>query len=191
MPTLFDFHHPSALDSAMSGGKGANLARLTQAGFAVPPGFVLPPDGYYAFIEQYGALPDLLQNLPIDDPLALERACACLCEQLTQLPVQESLKQAIMQMLAKFPGDTAFSVRSSATAEDLGGAAFAGQHETYLNCIGIDDIVSRIRDCWVSLWSARAIAYRLASRHWLVEHRDGGGGAKNGLQSGRRRGVLH
>ncbi|MGZ0080232.1 PEP/pyruvate-binding domain-containing protein [Methylomonas sp. YC3] len=161
MPTLFDFHHPSALDSAISGGKGANLARLTQAGFAVPPGFVLPPEGYYSFIEQYDALPDLLQNLPIDEPLALEQACTSLCAQLTQLPMPESLKQAIAEALSEFPGDTAFSVRSSATAEDLGGAAFAGQHETYLNCIGIDDILSRIRDCWVSLWSARAIAYRL------------------------------
>lgn len=169
MELLLDFNDPRVLDPAVAGGKGANLARMTQAGFAVPPGFVLPPDSYLTFI---GRLPDFdrrLQALPLNDAAALEAACDRFCEDLAALDMPAALHASIEQALSAFPAGTAFSVRSSATAEDLGGAAFAGQHETFLNCVGLADIVSRIRDCWVSLWRARAIAYRLQAGIGLAD----------------------
>lgn len=169
MKSLCDFNDPRNLDPAVAGGKGANLARMTQAGFAVPPGFVLPPDSYLIFIKQLPDFNQRLQTLPLDDIAALERACDKFCEDLAALEMPTSLQKSVAQAISDFPKDTAFSVRSSATAEDLGGAAFAGQHETYLNCIGLPDIVSRIRDCWVSLWRARAITYRLQAGIGLAD----------------------
>jgi len=169
MSLLFDFKHPQVLDPNVSGGKGANLGRMAQNGFPVPPGIVLTPQSYHAFMAQGDNLDSLLRDLPLDDPAALEQACNKLCGRLSEWPMPEALRNAIEQALAEFPENTAFSVRSSATAEDLGGAAFAGQHETYLNCIGIDNILSRIRDCWVSLWSARAIGYRLQAGIGLTD----------------------
>jgi phosphohistidine swiveling domain-containing protein len=169
MTQLLDFHDPEAPDSCRSGGKGANLARLAQAGFAVPPGFVLSPDSYLAFIGQATGLDSRLQQLPVNDSAALEQACGELCNALSALDLPEALLGDIARALAAFPANTAFSVRSSATAEDMGAAAFAGQHETYLNCIGLECIASRIRDCWVSLWSPRAVTYRLQAGIGLTD----------------------
>ncbi|BCB25930.1 phosphoenolpyruvate synthase [Sulfurimicrobium lacus] len=169
MSLLLDFTSPLLLDASVAGGKGANLARLTQGGFAVPPGFVLPPQAYLTFLAHEPALPGLVRELPLDDPAAMDQACSQLCARMAHWPMPESLLGEVREALSKFPPQTAFSVRSSATAEDLGGAAFAGQHETYLNCIGADDIVARIRDCWVSLWSARAVSYRLQAGVGLLD----------------------
>lgn len=169
MTLLHDFNDPALLDVATAGGKGANLARLTQGGFDVPPGFVLPPGAYLAFIQQDGGFAARLQQLPLAKPAALESACQSLCASMRQWPLPESLRHEVKTALAQFPPDTAFSVRSSATAEDMGGAAFAGQHETYLNVVGIDDILSCIRDCWVSLWSGRAVSYRLQAGIGLAD----------------------
>jgi len=161
MPLILDFNNPTAVDPALSGGKGANLARLTQAGFPVPPGFVLPPETYLAFIEQDRDLQHALHKLSVQEPKELAEECEQIQRRMAHLPLPAALHQDILEAMSGFPSGSAFSVRSSATAEDLGGAAFAGQHDTYLNCIGIDDILSRIRDCWLSLWSARAVEYRL------------------------------
>lgn len=173
MTLLLDFNDPTLLDAAISGGKGANLARLTQGGFAVPPGFVLPPQTYQAFIAQdsggESGFETRLQGLPLNDPAALESVCQGLCSTMEQWPLPAALRHQLETALAAFPVGTAFSVRSSATAEDMGGAAFAGQHETYLNCVGIEDILARIRDCWVSLWSARAVSYRLQAGVGLMD----------------------
>lgn len=160
MPVLLDFDSPQLLDASIAGGKGANLARLTQGGFPVPPGFVLPPEAYCAFLLYDPNFAKTVQALPLADTAELEHACQALCERMAKWPMPADLRGEVEAAISRIGPDDAFSVRSSATAEDLGGAAFAGQHETYLNCVGIDDILSRIRDCWVSLWSARAITYR-------------------------------
>ncbi|MBS4098137.1 MAG: hypothetical protein KGZ83_15000 [Sulfuricella sp.] len=169
MPLLHDFNSPLLLDAAMAGGKGANLARLTQGGFAVPPGFVLPPQAYSAFLAHDPGFAQVLRGLPLGDPAAMEAACEQLCTCMALWPVPDSLRGELCEALARFPVGTAFSVRSSATAEDTGGAAFAGQHETYLNCMGLEQIAARIRDCWVSLWSARAVSYRLQAGVGLLD----------------------
>ncbi|GLI36859.1 hypothetical protein KI811_17850 [Geobacter hydrogenophilus] len=169
MSLLLEFKDPLLLDPAVAGGKGANLARLTQGGFAVPPGFVLPPDTYRIFMAQDPGLEDEFDALPLDDPAALEQSCRHLCARISRLPVPVQLCDAVAEALAAFSDGTAFSVRSSATSEDLGGAAFAGQHETYLNCVGTDSVLERIRDCWASLWSARAVSYRLQAGVGLTD----------------------
>lgn len=169
MTLIPGFNDPAALDVALSGGKGANLARLTQAGFPVPPGFVLPPQAYATFMQQEAGILDELHGVPSGDMEEIERACGRLRDRMTRMPLPPALHDAIRTALAEFPEGTAFSVRSSATAEDMGGAAFAGQHETYLNCIGLDDILSHIRDCWISLWSARAVNYRLQAGIGLMD----------------------
>lgn len=118
---------PRATDVAVSGGKGANLARLTQAGFPVPHGFVITA---------------LSQPLPSDED--------------SDLPGE---LLAEIEALCGDPG-ARWAVRSSGTAEDAAGAAFAGQHDTFLNCVGAAEVLRRVRDCRASLQSARAIAYR-------------------------------
>lgn len=169
MPMLHDFSSPILLDASVAGGKGANLAKLTQGGFPVPPGFVLPPEAYRAFLVNEPGFAELVRALPVGNTADLEQACQALCARMSHWPVPDTLRGEIEVALARLGGDCAFSVRSSATAEDLGGAAFAGQHDTYLNCIGIDNILSRIRDCWISLWSARAISYRLQAGVGLLD----------------------
>lgn len=166
---LLDFGSPALLDAPLAGGKGANLARLTQGGFPVPPGFVLPPDAYRAFLTNRPGFAERARSLPLGDAAGLERACQALCAEMACWPIPDTLHCEVESALAQFGADSAFSVRSSATAEDLGGAAFAGQHETYLNCIGIDPILARIRDCWISLWSARAVGYRVQAGIGLLD----------------------
>ena len=168
MSLLLDFHDPRLLDASLAGGKGANLAKLTQGGFAVPPGFVLPPESYRIFLEKSGLVEEI-RSLPVDDLPSLEGACRLLRERMSQEAMPEELQTAVCKALAGFPDGTAFSVRSSATSEDLGGAAFAGQHDTYLNCIGATEVLVRMRDCWASLWSPRAISYRLQAGIGLLE----------------------
>lgn len=169
MSLLLDFQNPLLLNVSIAGGKGANLAKLTQEGFAVPPGFVLPPDTYRIFLEESGDLLEEMRSLPLHDLPALETACRQLYVHFSAKPLPEALCADIREALTAFPANTAFSVRSSATSEDSGGAAFAGQHDTYLNCIGADIVLARIRDCWASLWSTRAVSYRLQAGIGLLD----------------------
>lgn len=160
MSLALSFASPVALDAAVSGGKGANLARLTQAGLPVPAGFILTARAYEAYADTARHLLAKAAGFALDDPDQLERQCQELVDELLHLPMPPEVGAALREHLAQFGGDGAYSVRSSATTEDLGGAAFAGQHETYLNCIGADEIADRLKHCWASLWSGRAVAYR-------------------------------
>jgi phosphohistidine swiveling domain-containing protein len=160
MSMLLDFGDKAALDAGLSGGKGANLARLTQAGLPVPPGFVVTVAAYRAFAARADALLAAAEAFPLDDAAGLEAACDGLIAELDRLPVPAEVLEALRARLAGYPDAAAFSVRSSATTEDLGGAAFAGQHDSYLNCKGFEDIARQLKRCWLSLWSARAVAYR-------------------------------
>src|ERR1051326_9159575 len=162
--TLLDFNDKQALDAALSGGKGANLARLSQAGLAVPPGFVVTARAYLRFGAQARAVLARAAGFPFEDAARLETACKGLVRELDKLPVPDEVLRALRERLDCLPASTAFSVRSSATTEDLGGAAFAGQHDTYLNCKAFDDIASHLKFCGLSLWSARAVASQQSLR---------------------------
>ncbi|TCJ14665.1 phosphoenolpyruvate synthase [Parasulfuritortus cantonensis] len=160
MTWTFAFSAPAAVETELVGGKGANLAILTQRGFPVPPGFVVGADAYRAFVRAAGDLLDRVESFSFDDPTALVAEAAELRAQLHRVALPAEVAAAIRAGLAGFPAEAAFSVRSSSTFEDLASAAFAGQHDTFLNVIGADAILDRVRDCFASLWQDRAIAYR-------------------------------
>ncbi len=160
MPLTLRFEDKACAALEQTGGKGASLARMTQEGFAVPPGFVVVADTYRAFMRGFEGLEGALAGFAYDDPARLRDQAEALRTQLAARPLPEALQEELRAQLAAFPGSQAFSVRSSSTLEDLAGAAFAGQHDTFLNVTGEVEILRRIRDCFLSLWMDRAIAYR-------------------------------
>ena len=149
-------------DVAVAGGKGANLGELTQAGLPVPPGFVLTTEAYREFLASSGIGEQVLKlaALPADaDPAEYDERSAQIRAQFGAESVPERVARELLA--AREPlGESAVAVRSSATAEDLAGASFAGQQDTYLNVHGADALLAAVRDCWASLWTARAMAYR-------------------------------
>jgi len=154
------FTEPDAVRADLTGGKGANLSTLTQRGFPVPPGAVVTADAYREFLRAAGPLFDAVAGFVYDDPKQLRAQCLALQESLAGVPLPAGLDAEVQAFLASEPAVGSYSVRSSSTFEDLASAAFAGQHETYLNCRGTAHILDRVRDCWLSLWADRAVAYR-------------------------------
>jgi phosphohistidine swiveling domain-containing protein len=152
-------------DLAAAGGKGASLARLAQAGLPVPAGFHITTAAYRQFVAANGLQPHILAALKDVDPLqpaSLEAASAAIYQHFTSARIPASLAAAILPAYTALSGqDPAVAVRSSATAEDLPTASFAGQQETFLNVRGASAVLEAVRNCWASLWTARAIAYRL------------------------------
>lgn len=154
------FHDPLALRSEYSGGKGANLAQLTTGKFDVPPGFIITAAAYGEWIGAATWWYQAVSELPQDDPAALSVAASNLRDRLQSIPLPETITSEILQMVNQFPAGTSFAVRSSSTMEDMAEAAFAGQHDSYLNCLGEEAVLKAVLDCYVSLWHDRAIAYR-------------------------------
>jgi rifampicin phosphotransferase len=153
-------------DLAVAGGKGANLGELTRAGLPVPPGFVLATAAYRAFVAASGMGDRVLAlaGLPVDsDPGAYDEPSRQIRALFATAPVPDEMAAELRDARAKL--GPAVAVRSSATAEDLEDASFAGQQDTYLNVRGTDALLAAVRDCWASLWTARAMAYR--SRHGI------------------------
>ncbi len=139
-------------DVDVAGGKGANLGELVGGGFPVPPGFVLTTGAYRQFVAESGIGAEILALAA--EPGAAERIRGL----FTASTVPGAMAGEITAMAQMLGG--AVAVRSSATAEDLEGASFAGQQDTYLNVRGSDALLVAVRDCWASLWTERAIAYR-------------------------------
>jgi pyruvate,water dikinase len=166
MQTILTFDDRAAT-LATVGGKGANLAELTRAGFTVPPGFLVTTDAYRAFVTANGIndeVPARARRVAPDDPPALEHAAAEIQALFAGGRMPEEIGAAIDAAYATLAGsDPArlpVAVRSSATAEDLPGLSFAGQQETYLNIIGAAAVRRAVQQCWASLWTARALGYR-------------------------------
>jgi rifampicin phosphotransferase len=139
---------------AVVGGKGANLGELVRAGFPVPPGFVVTTAAYDRFVMLNGLGETITRTLH-----EAHGTGAAIRAAFEGAPIPAEIEQVILaayQQLGRGP----VAVRSSATAEDLPGAAFAGQQDTYLNIVGGNAVLGAIRHCWASLWSDRAIAYR-------------------------------
>lgn len=122
-----------------------------RGGFPVPRGFVLTTDAYRAAVE-----PPDLNGLPLADDAALEAAAAQIRAHVAEAPVPEAVVEAYVRL-----GSPLVAVRSSATAEDLPESSFAGQQDTYLGISGTRDLVAAVAHCWASLWTARAIRYRI------------------------------
>ncbi|MGZ4662138.1 MAG: PEP/pyruvate-binding domain-containing protein, partial [Arthrobacter sp.] len=142
-----------AADVALAGGKGANLGELVRAGFPVPAGFVITTAAYAAMLADTG-LGTTLAGL-----LHAGAEGSRIREAFATTAMPQGLRDAITAAYRQHGGG-AVAVRSSATAEELPGAAFAGQQDTFLNVVGEDALLQSVKDCWASLWTDRAISYR-------------------------------
>ena len=149
-------------DIGSVGGKGASLGEMTAAGLPVPPGFVVTAGTYRAFIEGTGIDEELFEAVDVDsdDSEALAAAERRAEELILETEMPADVREQILAAYDDLDDGEAFvAVRSSATAEDLPDASFAGQQDTYLN-ITREDLIDRIKDCWASLFTQRAIYYR-------------------------------
>jgi phosphohistidine swiveling domain-containing protein len=152
------------------GGKAANLGELISAGLPVPDGFCLTTEAYREAVKpvQDGVLAELGRiqaELPPGLPSRadeLAAAAGMARDAVRAIPVPPRIAAAVEQAYAALGKSTPVAVRSSATAEDLPFASFAGQQDTYLNVVGIDAVLEAVRNCWASLWTDRAVAYRAA-----------------------------
>jgi len=145
-----------------SGGKGANLARLARAEFCVPPGFIVTTQAYRDYVSANRMEDWILETaraVPIEDSTALDATSAAIRARFASTPLRPEVADAIRAAYAAL-GRPPVAVRSSATTEDLPDLSFAGQQDTLLNIIGDADLLHAVAQCWSSLWTARAIAYR-------------------------------
>jgi phosphoenolpyruvate synthase/pyruvate phosphate dikinase len=147
------------------GGKGANLGELSRiAGIQVPDGFCVTTAAYKRITEnnqEFNSLLDELTGLKAEEKISINEISAKIRMAIESVPIPKDIAEEITGYLTKFGGKKAFAVRSSATAEDLPTASFAGQQDTYLNIIGKDAILKHISHCWASLFTGRAVIYRL------------------------------
>jgi rifampicin phosphotransferase len=149
---------------AVAGGKAAQLGELIRAGFAVPAGFCVTTAAYAQISAAAGldALLDELSAVPAPDTVGLATLAAAMRAAILQAPVPSDITSAIVEAYqALVQGEPVpVAVRSSATAEDLPDASFAGQQETFLNVVGVETVLDAVRRCWASLWTDRAVSYR-------------------------------
>jgi pyruvate,water dikinase len=161
---IFDLADPQARLET-TGGKGASLARLAQAGLPVPGGFHILTSAYRKFIHTNQLQPQILAALAgvnTGQPATLETAARQIETLFARAPIPDEIAEAIAQAYnALTQPATRVAVRSSATAEDLPDLSFAGQQDTYLNIQGQDAVLEAVKRCWASLWTARAIGYRI------------------------------
>ena len=155
-------------DTALAGGKGANLGELTNGGLPVPDGFVVTSDAYLAAMDEARCarrappgVPPSARGTPTIRPRS-PRALTVCGSSWRRRGSRGTSPTTSLDALGELGGG-AVAVRSSATAEDTAGTSFAGMHDTYANVLGEDDVLARIVDCWRSLYNERVIAYR-ASR---------------------------
>lgn len=151
LPYVLPIGALGAGDVGVAGGKAANLGELVRAGFAVPSGFVVTTRLYREALRAAGLDPTHLDQQANGAAGLVQAVAALELPPALAAPVVDDYRQL---------GEGPVAVRSSATAEDLPGAAFAGQQETSLNVIGSEAVLEAVRACWASLWGARAVAYR-------------------------------
>ena len=167
--TILWFEELTKDDVPLVGGKCANLGEMTRAGIPVPPGFAVSAYAYQRFLEEtgirekvYGIIKDVVKEGKPEEYQEASRRIRELIES-TPMPkdIEEEIKRAYRELSKRCGKDEEFvAVRSSATAEDLPDASFAGQQETFLNVKGEDEVVKMVQKCWSSLFTPRAIFYR-------------------------------
>ncbi len=155
-------------DIPLVGGKGANLGELTQNGVAVPPGFCVIAGAYRDFIRISGlnaSIENIIRNIDFENTDDLSEKCGEIRKLIMEAPfpkeIEKEVKEAYVQLAQKTGLENVqVAVRSSATAEDLPDASFAGQQDTYLHIRGAEEVLKHVQRCWASLWTARATYYR-------------------------------
>lgn len=171
-PYVLWYHQLGMNDVNRVGGKNASLgemiANLSGLGVCVPDGFATTARAFNEFLEQSGLnqrIHQLLDTLDVDDVRALAKAGAQIRQWVVDTPFQPALTQAIAEAYAQLSADMhaegSFAVRSSATAEDMPDASFAGQQETFLNVRGLDAVMLAVKHVFASLFNDRAISYRV------------------------------
>ena len=157
------FNEIGKKDLVLAGGKGANLGELFNNGFPVPPGFCITTDAYKLIVkdEKLNELIKKLENLKADDIESIANIGQEIRNKIKEMPVSEAVKIAVYGAWNNIGADDFYAVRSSATAEDLPGMSFAGQQDTYLNIKGYENLMDAVQDCWASLFTDRAISYRI------------------------------
>ena len=165
IPYTLPFSQIRSADLPLVGGKGANLGEMSHADFPVPPGFCVTTRAFRDFVATCPQMPDFyaaLDTISVEDLVATRKIGAQIRQALHETPIPEAIATTVSQTLYlnHLKPDTTFAVRSSATAEDLPDASFAGQQDTYLNVCGEDAILDAVRRCWASLFTDRAILYR-------------------------------
>lgn len=165
MAYIVEFKDVGKDDVSLVGGKGANLGEMTRAGLPVPPGFIVTSIAYYSFLDLAGIrdqISEILGHIDYNNNQSLDRASDTIKYLITSAKMPQDIADDIKQNYRKLsgPSDIYVAVRSSATAEDLPKASFAGQQVTFLNVKGEDAVVDAVKGCWASLFEARAIFYR-------------------------------
>ena len=163
---LYWFKDVGKDDVGIVGGKGANLGEMTQAKFPVPPGFIISAKAYFQFLKEHNLtlrIEHLLSTANFDRPDSLTQISTLIKKAIMQEEMSEALINEIYtyyKALGNTLKDPLVAVRSSATAEDLPTASFAGQQETYLNVKGEANLIYKVKEAWASLFEPRAIFYR-------------------------------
>jgi pyruvate,water dikinase len=164
--SVIPFDRLSVGDVEVAGGKGANLGEVTRAGLPVPPGFIVTAPAYLQAMESGGVRDELASaagRIDADDTAALSELAAHMHDLVHKAGVPDDLRRSIVEAYHSL-GEGLVAVRSSATAEDTAGTSFAGMNETFTNVEGDDALITRVVDCWSSLFGERVISYR-ATQH--------------------------
>ncbi|MBC2103593.1 phosphoenolpyruvate synthase [Listeria booriae] len=170
---VLEFEKIDQTNKALVGGKGANLGECAKiSGVQVPTGFCLTTEAYQKAVSENEALQALLHQLSaqkITNQDQISKIGQSIRVLIEEIEIPQEIEAEITDHLAKIGSEQAYAIRSSATAEDLPTASFAGQHDTYLNIIGKTEILKHIKKCWASLFTDRAIIYRIQNN---FEHTD-------------------
>ncbi|WP_419887555.1 phosphoenolpyruvate synthase [Neobacillus niacini] len=162
---VLSFREMEKTQLSLVGGKGLNLGELSKIpGIQVPEGFCVTTAGYQKAIgqnETFQALLEQLNRLTVDHRNEISIICRKIRQLLLKIEIPVDVVKAIAHYLSQFGEEHAYAVRSSATAEDLPYASFAGQQDTYLNIIGKEAILQHVSKCWASLFTDRAVIYRM------------------------------
>jgi len=171
MKNVMWFKELSKNNLGEAGGKGANLGEMYQNGFPIPNGFVVTAACYFKHLDANSIrvpITRILSALDVNDNDALEKASDQIKEMIVKgsmpVDVEEDIMRSYKQLNEMVGRQCYVAVRSSATAEDLPTASFAGQQSTYLNVFGAQDVVSAVKECWASLFEPRAIFYRVENK---------------------------
>jgi len=164
-PYVLSFHEINRSKLMLAGGKGANLGELSGIrGIQVPDGFCVTTEAYKNITgnnRELGRMLDELMRCKAEDRENISKISVNIRKAIESIPIPNETANEIAVSLSKLDEKDAFAVRSSATAEDLPAASFAGQQDTYLNIIGREAILKHISKCWASLFTDRAVIYRL------------------------------
>ncbi|MCY7965489.1 phosphoenolpyruvate synthase [Bacillus haynesii] len=162
---VLGFHEMEKTQLLLVGGKGLNLGELAKIqGIQVPEGFCVTTAGFQKAIKQnetFQALLDQLAMLKVEDRDQIGEISRKIRHTIMEVEIPSNVVKEVTRYLSRFGDEHAYAVRSSATAEDLPYASFAGQQDTYLNIIGKEAILQHISKCWASLFTERAVIYRM------------------------------